>query len=288
MLASMRLEPDSPEIEKSFRHKKSLGQNFLTSDIVPNWLCEAGALVPGETVLEIGPGTGRLTSALLKREVNVIAVEADSRAIESLEKTFASAINTGQLTIHHGDSRLITPKELGLSDHSFKVVANIPYYLSGILLRGLLESETQPKTLVFLMQKELVARIARAEKESLLSLSIKAFGEPKYVKTVARGHFFPIPNVDSAILAINNINRDNFTSLRPEFFFDLLHLGLGKKRKQLLTNLTPTWDRSTLEVVFAELGLGLKIRGEDIDLPTWLTLAQILESKPNELLKKGT
>ena len=136
----------------AFKHKKSLGQNFLTSDVVPNWLCDSADLKRGETVLEIGPGTGRLTKVLLERGVRVIAVEADARAVASLEKTFDQALAKGSLTIHHGDSREITPETLGLMDKEFKVVANIPYYLSGILLRSLLESAIQPTTLVFLMQ----------------------------------------------------------------------------------------------------------------------------------------
>lgn len=263
-----------------FEHKKSLGQNFLTSDVVPNWMCDAANLEVGETVLEIGPGIGRLTKVLLERGVQVIAVEADIRAVESLKETFHQALTDGSLTLHHGDSRIINPLSLGLKDKNFKVVANIPYYLSGILLRGLLETVIQPTTLVFLMQKELVARIAKDEKESLLSLSVKAFGDAKYIKTVSRGHFKPIPKVDSAILAITAINRDNFNHLNLAFFFNLLHLGLGKKRKQLLSNLTYTWERGALEKVFMGINLPLKIRGEDLNLNTWLVLASSLAKLP--------
>lgn len=264
--------------DEPFKHKKSLGQNFLTSDIVPGWMCDAAQVTEGDLVLEIGPGTGRLTTELLKRQATVIAVEPDQRAIDSLSETFKKEIESGQLTLHHGDSRLITPRELGLKDQSFKVVANIPYYLSGILLRGLLESTVQPKTLVFLMQKELVARIARAEKESILSLSVRVFGTPSYIRTVGKGHFFPSPKVDSAILCIENINRENFESLDPVFFFSLLHLGLGKKRKQLISNLSQEWLRTDLEKIFLTLKLSLTIRGEDIPFPVWLSLATALSS----------
>ena len=95
-------------------------------------------------------------------------------------------------------------------DKEFKVVANIPYYLSGFLLRTLLENPIQPTTLVFLMQKEVVERIARDPKESILSLSVKAFGVPKYVKTVTRGHFNPKPAINSAILQITGVTSSNF------------------------------------------------------------------------------
>jgi 16S rRNA (adenine1518-N6/adenine1519-N6)-dimethyltransferase len=263
-----------------FVHKKSLGQNFLTSDVVPGWLCDAAKLEPGETVLEIGPGTGRLTGVLLKRGVNVLALEADLRVMSHLEETFTSEIKAGQLRLIHGDARQINPTTLGLEDKQFKVVANIPYYLSGFLLRQFLESAIQPNTLVFLMQKELVARIARAKKESLLSLSVRAFGEPNYIKTVVRGHFHPQPNVDSAILAIYNINRDNFSAIETNFFFTLLHLGLGKKRKQLIHNLSHEFKRTDVADIFNKLKLPLTVRGEDLDLETWLNLAKELQILP--------
>lgn len=275
-----KLDPDL-DVELPFRHKKSLGQNFLTSDVVPGWLCDAAHLEIGEVVLEIGPGTGRLTSVLLKRGVQVVALEADLRVMAHLEETFASEIKTGQLKLIHGDAREITPSTLGFEDKDFKVVANIPYYLSGFLLRQCLESVVQPNTLVFLMQKELVSRIARAEKESLLSLSVSAYGEPAYIKTVVRGHFHPQPNVDSAILAINNINRDNFTDLKADFFFSLLHLGLGKKRKQLIHNLSHEFERTKVADILNRLKLSPAIRGEDIDLKTWLLLAKELQLLQN-------
>jgi 16S rRNA (adenine1518-N6/adenine1519-N6)-dimethyltransferase len=268
----------SEESPAKFEHKRSLGQNFLTSDIVPGWMAAAAEVGAEDLVLEIGPGTGMLTRALLATGAKVIAVEADIRAIETLEITFSKEIEAGQLTIHHGDAREINPKYLGLSDHSFKVVANIPYYLSGFLLRTLLETSIQPTILTFLIQKELAVRIARAKKESLLSLSVKAFGEPVYSKTVGRGHFHPIPKVDSAIITIKNINRDHFKEIDTALFFEILHLGLGKKRKQLLSNLTEKYARTDLETVFTTLTLSLTIRGEDVPLQTWLDLTKKLST----------
>lgn len=265
-----------PKEPTGFVQKKSLGQNFLTSDVVPKWLCDAAKLQPEELVLEIGPGTGRLTTELLARGVKVIAVEVDARAIVELEKTFATAISTGQLTLLHSDARTLDVAAYGLLDQQFKVVANIPYYLSGLLLRSVLESDIQPNSLVFLMQKELVARIATDPKESLLSLSVKLFGEPRYVKTVSRGHFFPIPKVDSAILLVEGITRKNVSAVSGEDFFSLLHLGLGSKRKQLLGNLSQVHPREQVSASLASLGLSQTIRGEDVRLADWLALAKLL------------
>lgn len=270
---------DSATTPKKFEHKRSLGQNFLTSAVVPNWMAECGQVTVGDTVLEIGPGTGRLTSALLARGAKVIAIEADQRAIVELEALFPKQIAAKELIIHHGDAREVTPRSLGLTNHNFKVVANIPYYLSGFLLRLLLESDIQPSILTFLIQKELAFRIARDKKESLLSLSVKAFGTPHYSRNVGRGHFYPIPKVDSAILTITDINRDNFAAITPELFFEILHLGLGKKRKQLLANLTEKYPRATLEAVFTDLSLSATVRGEDVPLPMWLLLTTALSKQ---------
>lgn len=260
----------------TFAHKKSLGQNFLNSDYVPKRLCDAAAVGPNDTVFEIGPGTGALTRELLARGAAVVALEADVRAIEILEETFAEAIRSGQLRLHHADARKLHPAEYGLTDHAFKVVANIPYYLSGLLLRTLLESNVQPTILVFLMQKELVDRIARSEKESLLSLSVKAFGHPTYVTTIKRGHFTPPPKVDSAILAVANINRTNFNDFTSSEFFSLLQLGFGNKRKQLAGNLSQKYEKNVVLKAFQSLDLRSTVRAEDISLTRWLALAKIL------------
>ena len=256
-----------------FVPKKSLGQNFLTSPVVPRWMCEAGIVGKGDIVLEIGPGTGTLTHEILARAAKVIAIETDKRAVTLLEELFTKEIQEGRLTIVFGDIRNLELNKLGLKNHSFKIIANIPYYLSGFLLRLFLEKSIQPNTLVFLMQKEVVARVARDHQESILSLSVKAFGTPKYVKTVTRGHFNPAPKIDSAILQISNINQNNFkTKHDQELFFTLLHLGFGQKRKQLLTNFAHNYLRSELETIFQNLEIPLTVRAENIPLPLWLEL----------------
>jgi 16S rRNA (adenine1518-N6/adenine1519-N6)-dimethyltransferase len=263
---------------EKFEHKKSLGQHFLTSDYAPKKMCDAANLEREDVVLEIGPGTGALTKEILARGNRVIALEADLRAIETLQEIFATELSTGQLTVHHGDARQLDPGALGVKDHGYKVIANIPYYISGMLFRSFLESSCQPTTLVFLVQKEVATRIARDKKESLLSLSVKVFGDPTYICTVSRGHFTPPPKVDSAIVAIYDISRARLGTVSPEDFFRVLHLGFGQKRKQLLSNLSKTYDRSTLELIFTENSLPLTIRAEDVSLKDWLHLLKKLPS----------
>lgn len=267
----------------NFETKKSLGQHFLNSPAVPRLMTEAGGVKEGDLVVEIGPGTGALTRELLKTGARVLALEADPRAIEVLNEDFKEEIASGQLQVKHEDARQLDLKGLGLKDHSFKVVANIPYYLTGQLFRTFLAGEVQPESLVFLVQKEVGKRatvhLDRDEKESLLSLSIKAFGEPKYIKTIGKGHFTPAPKVDSAIVLVRNINRDRFQNLDVDHFFQVLHLGFGSKRKQLLGNLSQVYSRDLVAKILVSLGIKIDIRAEDIDIDNWIKIAESLSGE---------
>lgn len=261
-----------PKIEA----KKSLGQHFLNNSRVPSLMADAGDVKEGDTVLEIGPGTGVLTRELLSRGARVLAIETDERAVEALHSTFTDEITAQKLTIIAGDVREIDLGALGLRPSAYKVVANIPYYISGFLFRTFLEHDVQPSTLVFLVQKEVAERIARDKKESLLSLSIKVFGTPHYIKTIGKGNFTPSPKVDSAIVAVTGIDKKNFADVPQSFFFMVLHEGFKSKRKQLIGNLTSLAPRDTLSPLFVSLNIPLTARGEDLSISTWLSLVHML------------
>jgi len=266
-----------------FQTKKSLGQHFLNSAVVPRWLSDAGEVGKGDLIVEIGPGTGALTRELLARGAKVLALEADHRAIEVLESEFSLEIAAGQLSIVHADARKLDLESLGLQDHSFKVVANIPYYLTGQLFRSFLEGPVQPSQLVFLVQKEVAKRatesIGKGGKESLLSLSLQAFGRPIYVREVGKGHFTPMPKVDSAIIAVAEVSRKRFKSYTTKEFFEILHLGFGSKRKQLIGNLSKTYAREELLKIFQNLGFSPDVRAEDVSIDRWLDLVEALKGK---------
>ena len=255
--------------------KKSLGQNFLNSPSAVIKIVDSAKLTKKDIVLEIGPGKGVLTKELLNGGKQVVAIEKDKDLISILEEKFASELKSKKLILINADVLKINLEKLGFKNGEFKIVANIPYYITGQLLRMFLENDIKPSLLVFLVQKEVAERIARSKKESLLSLSVKAFGEPKYIATVPKTAFIPAPKVDSAILLIDNISAKNFKNkTEQELFFEIIHAGFGQKRKLLLSNLKKsTWTPGVqVEEVFEFCGIDKKSRAEDVGLEQWLCL----------------
>ncbi len=252
--------------------KKSLGQNFLMHRQTAARIVDAAALPSGAQVLEIGPGTGMLTRELLGARHSVIAVEADYALADALQGTFAPEIAEGKLTLIASDIRAFDTRSVIGAYH---VVANIPYYITGELFRKFLTAPHQPASMTLLVQKEVAERVARSKKESLLSLSVKAFGAPSYRFTVPRGAFNPAPNVDSAVLHIAAIGRANFKDIEEESrFFDILHAGFAHKRKRLAKNLEELWPKESVLAAFASASIDANARAEDLPLSAWLALAK--------------
>lgn len=254
--------------------KKSLGQHFLHNAHYIQLVADAAAVTQGDTVLEIGPGNGALTKELLSRGAQVTAIEKDSRLIPVLEETFSDAIHRGTLRIIEDDALSVDLHTLGFVSGSFKIVANIPYYITGALLEKFLSGAVQPSLLVFLVQKEVAERIAKATKESILSLSVKVYGTPKYMHTVPAGAFTPPPDVDSAVLLVSHISRAHFNSPEHErMFFTVMKQGFSQKRKMLKNNIAPTLGEKTLSAM-ERAGIGESARAEDVPLEKWLLLTE--------------
>jgi 16S rRNA (adenine1518-N6/adenine1519-N6)-dimethyltransferase len=169
--------------------KKSLGQNFLKSAQALSTIVRASRLAPTDTVLEVGPGKGVLTKELLKQS-KVIAVEKDRELISHLKETFRDHCDSGKLRLIEGDILEMSPQDLNLNNHSFKIVANLPYYITGQFLRQWLSGDIQPSHMTLMLQKEVAKRIvAHDGKESILSISVKAYGTPRYIETVKAKYF---------------------------------------------------------------------------------------------------
>ena len=258
--------------------KKSLGQNFLTSQTIVNDIVRAAELNKNDIVLEIGPGKGILTKALLKKVGQVIAIEKDRRLIPLLEERFEEEIKKQRLKVIEGDILIYDIKKLGVQNGKYKLVANIPYYITGKFLKKILTSNIQPRKIVLLLQKEVAQRIAREKKESILSISVKVYGTPKYVKTVPARCFKPRPKISSAIVAIENISKNNFKNVDEKSFFALVKRGFSQKRKKLIGNLKTLTERTTLENIFQELGINTNARAEEISTEIWLQMIQKLSN----------
>ncbi len=268
--------------------KKSLGQHFLNSRHVLEQIIAAAELAKGDNVLEIGPGTGILTEALLETGANVLAIEKDERAIGLLQTKFEVASHSGRLKVIEGD---ILNAQCPTPNAQFSVVANIPYYITGAILEKFLEHEPRPTQMVLLVQKEVAERIIASDgKESILSISVKAFGTPRLIAKVPRGAFTPAPTVDSAILSISNISNGRFTgnNVDIKWFFALVRAGFAHKRKFLIRNIEEIADQGDIAVqndavpnisaeklreVWENLGFDPKIRAEDLNIDKWLLLA---------------
>ncbi|HBD24702.1 MAG TPA: ribosomal RNA small subunit methyltransferase A [Candidatus Zambryskibacteria bacterium] len=249
--------------------KKSLGQHFLNSPKIISDIVSAGKVGANDVVVEIGPGEGTLTSALLKTGARIMAVEKDDRLIPFLQEKFENEISSGKLILIHTDILLCDVEKIIRGP--YKLVANIPYYITGQIIRMFLESKNQPKLMTLLVQKEVAERIvAGNKKESLLSLSVKIYGEPKLVRAVGRGAFSPQPNVDSAVLNIENISRKKLEGVEDKKFFEMIHAGFAHKRKQLLPNLGDLYKKEDLISAFEKCGLDPKSRAEDVSLETWI------------------
>ncbi len=224
-----------------------------------------------DTILEVGPGKGVLTEALLEKAARVIAVEKDDRLISLLEEKFSAEIKDGKLVLVHEDILSFDTALHSLQNGNYKVVANIPYYITGQLFRLFLESPVQPSHMVLMIQKEVAMRIAaKDKKESLISISVKVYGVPRYVKSVPAKYFSPAPKVDSAILSVEHITSPFYTDGEQRKFFTILHKGFAHKRKLLKSNLGCATN------IFETCNIPQKARAENLTVENWLCLGKHL------------
>ncbi len=266
---------------KSVRKRRGarLGQHFLTGTWAAKRLAESAQAHAEEIILEIGPGKGALTRELLETGARVIAIEKDAALVEELHITFAPEIASNQLILLEDDIRNFEPRSLKLEARGYVLAANIPYYITGEIIRMFLTTEIQPRRMVLLIQKEVADRIlARDKKESILSLSVKAYGVPRVVAKVSRGNFSPPPSVDSAILAIENISRDFFNEIDESSFFKIVRAGFSSKRKFLARNLAVSFPLSAVRDAFKQCAIDEKARAEDLPLVTWKRLTKHLST----------
>ncbi len=265
------------------RAKKSMGQNFLTNQTVVEKIRDAANLTANDIVLEIGPGQGMLTKTLLTFARKVVAVEKDDNLFMHLNERFAQEVLENRLDLVSGDILEFDP-EILRSYSSYKLIANIPYNITGAIIEKFLSTSFQPSMMVLMVQKEVAERIIAKNKktgglgkESILSIAVKAYGEPEYVCTVKAGNFNPAPNVDSAVIRITNISRGQFASKHhEEVFFQIVKTGFAHKRKTLAGNLKNILEPEVVFSGFSACSLEFDIRAEDLRITDWHSLAQFV------------
>ena len=262
---------------------KTYGQNFLKSPAVAERMVEAAKISSADLVLEVGPGKGALTEKLLARARQVFAVEKDERLVFYLTLKFKEEFKQNKLVIIGADILKFDPTSIGLQTGGYKIVANIPYYITGEFLRHFLSEVVQPSQMVLMVQKEVAERIlgrnpkatnALGLKESILSISVKAYGEPKYLETVNAELFTPKPKVDSAVLMIDKISKNFFTDVSEKRFFSVVKRGFAHKRKLLINNLEII--TATGRKVFADCDIAPNARAENLTPRQWRCLAKNL------------
>ena len=273
----------APEVREllarfNLRARKSLGQNFLIDGAALDRIVAAADLTPAGTVLEIGPGLGALTRRLAQAAGRVIAVEIDQNLIPLLRDTLAGYSN---IELVHGDILKLDLSSL-VGESFYKVVANLPYYISAAVIRRLLEAPARPSLLILTLQLEVAQRLVAGPGEmSLLAVSVQFYGAPVIVTRIKAGSFYPAPKVDSAVVRIDVHAQPPVAVPDVDHFFAVARAGFGQKRKQLHNALRIglSLPAEVVEAALAKAGIDARRRAETLALEEWAALAETL---PNE------
>ncbi len=268
------------------RVRKGLGQHFLIDEGVLQLVTAAAELIPTDVVMEIGPGLGVLTKELARQAGWVVAIELDSKLATTLEQTLASFSN---ITIINGDILRIDPAALIQEQKTrfpptintplnYKVVANLPYYITSPVLRHFLEASIKPQFMVVMVQKEIAEAIAAEPGQmSMLSVSVQFYGKPKIISYVPAECFYPAPKVDSAILRVELYPQPAVAVTDERSFFELVRAGFSASRKQIVNSLAQGLGLPKAEVLplLEKAGIVPQRRAETLTLDEWARLWQV-------------
>ncbi len=280
----MLMDLTSPKIIKELllkyktRPSKGLGQNFLIDRHILDKIIESADIKPNDIILEVGPGIGTLTQKLAEKAGRVIAVEKDQTMIKILGETLKDFKN---IKVINADVLKLNPKPYALNP--YKVIANIPYYLTSPLIRKFLEVENKPDFMVLMLQKEVARRIcAKPPNMSLLAISAQFYADAKIVSYVSKNCFWPAPKVDSAIIKITPhtpviARSPQATRQSREFsnlFFKIVKAGFSQPRKQLAGNLSKVLKikRADAEKWLRKSGIAPSQRAETLSVNDWMRL----------------
>jgi 16S rRNA (adenine1518-N6/adenine1519-N6)-dimethyltransferase len=260
--------------------RKGLGQNFLLDLAALGRIADAADLTPKDAVVEVGAGVGTLTRLLAARAGRVVAVELDNNLVEILRHETAGLTN---VDVHPGD--VLATRDYGFPHLGYKVVGNLPYYITSAVLRHFLEGEPRPCLLVVTVQREVAERIvAGPGKMSLLAVSVQFYGRPQIVARVPAGAFYPPPKVDSAVIRIET-GREAALELPQgvdeKAFFRVVRAGFSQKRKMLRNALRAGLGQKppAIEAALRRAEIDPRHRAETLSLEEWVRLTGILHGE---------
>lgn len=268
--------------EFDIQPRKSLGQNFLADQRALERIVEAAELGPGDIVLEIGPGLGILTRCLAAGAGRVVAIELDQRLVEVLKQTLADLPN---VEIIHGDILELNPADLlerQMASFQYKVVSNLPYYITSAVLRHLLTAKVRPKLMIVTVQLEVARRItAEPGDMSLLAVSVQFYGRPRIVARIKASAFYPSPQVDSAVIRIDLDARPLVEVDDADSFFKVVRAGFAQRRKQLRNALAAELALPASEVAQAlsRAGVDPKRRAQTLGIEEWAKVCDEMQSR---------
>ncbi len=270
------------------RPSKGLGQNFLIDRDVLERVVEAGDLKADDVVLEVGPGIGAMTHLMAQRVARIVAIELDSRMLRVLGDTLRDDTNVRLvqgdiLKINHVSEILKDAPPAKAAPIRYKVVANLPYYITSAVLRHLLGARIRPEQMTVMVQREVAERIvALPGKLSLLAISVQVYGQPEIICHVPASAFYPRPKVDSAVLRINVYEKPRVAEDDMERFFKVVRAGYAQKRKQLRNSLTHNLHLPRVRVLAAleKAGISPDKRPQMLTIEEWSRLACALSESP--------
>jgi len=260
--------------------KKKLGQNFLHDPNALQKIVNIADVQPDDTILEIGPGTGALTRYLSESAARVVSVEVDERLIPLLRHELSEYRN---IQLHWGDFLEVDLNAL-MGQAPYKVVANLPYYITSAILRKLLEAAHKPQSLTVMVQKQVAERlVAKPNDMSLLTVSVQFYGNPKIMTTLKPSVFYPRPDVDSSVVHMPVYPEPLVEIPSETLFFDVVRAGFGQKRKQLKNSLASNLGISTAatEAILQAANIDPARRAETMTLPEWAALTRAYHQASN-------
>ena len=264
--------------KNNFRFNKQFGQNFITDQNLLRAIVDDAKITKDDVVVEIGPGAGTLTREIAKKAKEVISFEIDNNLAPILNETLQDCPNS---TVIFKDFQKVDDEQLIqlLNNREYKVVANLPYYITTPIIMKFIESTYPPKSITVMVQKEVAERLksnAVTSDIGAISLSIALYGDVEMTRVVSRKMFMPEPNVDSAVIRIDMQNKYDNIDKKP--VKKLIKAAFNMRRKTFLNNISNAFNisKDTIKEVLKELNIDENIRGEAVSIDNYIAIAKKL------------